>query len=127
MAKKRNKDEYLAKAEADIDNGWKALPIFEAPRSAALLRLVTATDDRIRMTVLKNMPVEAQFSMGTRWSIDALTTAMPWIFSTCPNNNEPLPELIVSADLKGSQFGRFRWEPVRLPAAAGHTNASTAV
>jgi Na+/H+-translocating membrane pyrophosphatase len=33
----------------------------------------------------------------------------------------------VSADLKGSQFGRFRWEPVRLPAAAGHTNASTAV
>jgi hypothetical protein len=34
---------------------------------------------------------------------------------------------IVSADLKGSQFGRFRWEPVRLPAAAGHTNASTAV
>jgi len=108
MAKKRNKDEYLAKAEADIDNGWKALPIFEAQRSAALLRLVTATDDRIRMTVLKNMPVEAQFSMGTRWSIDALTTAMPWIFSTCPNNNEPLPELISEPEYKeGSNLAEY--------------------
>lgn len=100
MAQKRNKDEYIAKAEADIDNGWKALPIFKTERSAALLRLVTATDDRIRMTVLKGMPVEAQFSMGTRWSIGALTTAIPWIFSTCPNNNEPLPELIAEPEYK---------------------------
>ena len=35
--------------------------------------------------------------------------------------------LIVSADLKGSQFSRFRCEPERLPVVAGHTNAAAAI
>jgi hypothetical protein len=33
----------------------------------------------------------------------------------------------VSADLKGSQFGRFRWEPRLFSVVAEHTDASTAV
>ena len=66
MAQKRNKDEYVTRAEADIDNGWKALPIFKTERSAALLRLVTATDDRIRMTVLKlRRPIETTAFIGS--------------------------------------------------------------
>lgn len=98
MGRKRNKEEYLEKAEADIDNGWKRLPIFKAERSAALLSLVVATDDRIRMTV--GLPVEAEFSKGTRWSIDALTIAIPWIFSVCPNGNQPLPRLVSEPEYK---------------------------
>jgi hypothetical protein len=34
---------------------------------------------------------------------------------------------LVSADLKGSQFSRFRCEPESLPVVAGHTNASAAI
>ncbi len=33
----------------------------------------------------------------------------------------------VSADLKGSQFSRFRCEPESLPVVAEHTNAAAAV
>ena len=33
----------------------------------------------------------------------------------------------VSADLRGSQFSRFRCEPESLPVVAEHTNASAAV
>jgi hypothetical protein len=33
----------------------------------------------------------------------------------------------VSADLKGSQFSRFRGEPQSLPVVAEHTNAAAAV
>ena len=57
MARERNKGEYLATAEAAIDNGWKGLSIFRAERSAALLHLATATDDRIRMTVVGGLLV----------------------------------------------------------------------
>jgi hypothetical protein len=35
--------------------------------------------------------------------------------------------VIVSADLKGSQFSRFRCEPESLPEVAEHTNAAAAV
>jgi hypothetical protein len=38
---------------------------------------------------------------------------------------EPTPD--VSADLKGSQFSRFRSEPGNLPVVAEHTNAAAAV
>jgi hypothetical protein len=34
---------------------------------------------------------------------------------------------IVSADLKGSQFSRFRCEPESLPVVVEHTNAAAAV
>ena len=34
---------------------------------------------------------------------------------------------VVSADLKGSQFSRFRGEPESLPVVAEHTNTTAAV
>jgi hypothetical protein len=37
------------------------------------------------------------------------------------------PSNCVSADLKGSQFSRFRGEPQSLPVVAEHTNAAAAV
>jgi hypothetical protein len=38
-----------------------------------------------------------------------------------------IQEQHVSADLKGSQFSRFRGEPESLPVVAEHTNAAAAV
>jgi hypothetical protein len=47
--------------------------------------------------------------------------------STRRRSLQPSERRSVSADLKGSQFSRFRGEPESLPVVAEHTNTTAAV
>jgi len=97
--KKRDPEKFIANAEATIDSAWRNLPIFQSERPVALLKLITATDDRMRITALSGIPREAFFSVALRFSQDALMFGIPWIFSTCRATNTPIPEIVTEADV----------------------------
>ncbi len=92
--RKRNPDEFIAHAEKVIDTGWKRLPIFQSERPVALLKLITATDERMRITALSGTSGAVFFSAALRFSQDALVFAIPWIFSECRATNAPIPAIM---------------------------------
>src|SRR5437868_5436123 len=94
---RRNKQSFIAQCERDIDEGWKRLAIFASNRPAALLKLVTATDDRVRLTTLARAAPEMQ-AMAVRFGQDALHYGIPWIYQFCSPSEQPVPRLLTEAE-----------------------------
>jgi hypothetical protein len=97
---RRDPDKFIADAETAIDSGWRKLPIFRSSRPLALLKLVTAADDKLRITMMSDSRRRAVFSRGLRFSQEGLMTGIPWIFSSCPSSNEPVPQILTTADIE---------------------------
>jgi hypothetical protein len=106
--RKRDSVEYITSAEEQIDSGWRNLAIFKSPRPAALLKLTTATDHRIRLGLIAGASPEKLFSRGYRFAQDALDVAIPWIFKECPVVGEPIPLSLDEADYKqGAELAEY--------------------
>ncbi len=97
---KRNMSGYLAKVEAEINTAWKKLPIFRGDRPSALLKVITACDDRIRILRMSGAPAAMQFSEALRFGQDALHYAIPWVFQSCLATKSPIPEVVTEANYK---------------------------
>jgi hypothetical protein len=95
---KRNPTEYLKRAEEQIDRGWKGLKIFQSDRAAALLKLVTAADDRMRLAFFSGVPVEAQLLTAVRPAQQGLNYGVRWINRRCKWSNSHIPEFVNEAD-----------------------------
>ncbi len=105
---KRNPEEFLATAEAEIDTAWQKLPIFKSERPAALLKLISATDDRMRITLIGSGNPEIYSSVALRFCQEALLFGIPWIFSTCPPSKSPIPEFVTENDqLEGIALSEY--------------------
>ena len=105
---KRNPDEFITSAEAAIDIAWQKLPIFGSERSSALLKLVAATDDRMRIALMSETNIEVLFSLALRFCQDALMFGIPWIFSKCPPSENPIPEVVTEGDqLEGIALSEY--------------------
>lgn len=105
---KRDPQQFISKAESQIDAAWRQLPIFRSDRASALLKVVTATDDRLRLALLKNTPLGMIFSQGLRYGQDALRFAIPWIFQTCTQTGRPVPTGVSEVDyLEGAQLAEY--------------------
>lgn len=105
---KRNPGEFIAQAEATIDSAWRSLSIFKSERPAALLKLITATDDRMRIAALSETPSAISSFTVLRFSQDALVFGIPWIFSTCRATNVPIPQNVTDADeLEGIALAEY--------------------
>lgn len=98
----------MANAEAVIDSAWQSLPIFKSERPAALLKLISATDDRMRITLIGSFNPEIYFSVALRFCQDALSFGIPWIFSGCPSSESSIPELVTENDqLEGIALSEY--------------------
>lgn len=95
---KRDPNEYLRAAEAEIDTAWQRLDIFQSDRPSALLKLITWADDRMRLSAVKGLPFEAQFAIAVRYAQDALNFALRWIYQQCPKADAPIPEFVTETD-----------------------------
>jgi hypothetical protein len=103
---RRNAKEYIARAERDVDNGWEGLSIFGRDRASALLSLITATDDHLRLNSFSQHP-ERQF-MATRFVQEALRYAVPRIFERCAVENQPIPREFTDDDyLEGRRLAEY--------------------
>lgn len=88
--KKLNPAGFLQKAEEDIDCKWKELPIFQSDRSLALLKVISAADELMRLARGVTDDPSA-FLHSMRRAQDGFRFAIPWIFERCPNNEQSLP------------------------------------
>jgi hypothetical protein len=100
---RRNQAAYIRRCEADIDDAWKRLAILRRNRSAALLYLVTAVDDRLRLVTLYGGAEENQF-MAVRYAQEALQYGIPWIIANIPAGEDTLPEAIGDVELNEGQL-----------------------
>ncbi len=105
---KRNPEEFVAAAEAEIDTAWERLPIFKSDRPTALLKLISATDDRMRITLIGGASPAVYSSVALRFCQEALLFGIPWIFSACPPSKNPIPELVTENDqLEGIALSEY--------------------
>jgi hypothetical protein len=105
---KRNPEEFITNAETVIDSAWQNLPIFGSERPAALLKLIAATDDRMRIALMSKANIEIYFSVALRFCQEALMFGIPWIFSRCPPSENPIPELVTEGDqLEGIALSEY--------------------
>ena len=105
---KRNPEEFVAAAEAEIDTAWERLPIFKSDRPTALLKLISATDDRMRITLIGGANPAVYSSVALRFCQEALLFGIPWIFSACPPSKNPIPELVTENDqLEGIALSEY--------------------
>jgi hypothetical protein len=105
---KRNPEEFIINAEAVIDSAWQNLPIFGSDRPAALLKLISATDDRMRIALIGEVKIEVYFSVALRFCQEALMFGIPWIFSRCLPSENPIPELVTESDqLEGIALSEY--------------------
>jgi len=105
---KRNPEEFMTNAEAVIDSAWQNLPIFGSERPAALLKLIAATDDRMRIALMSEANIEIYFSVALRSCQEALMFGIRWIFSRCLPSENPIPELVTEGDqLEGSALSEY--------------------
>ncbi len=105
---KRNPEEFLASAEVEIDTAWKKLQIFNSDRPTALLKLISATDDRMRIALIAGADPAVYSSVVLRFCQEALMFGIPWIFSTCPPSKKPIPEFVTEAgQLEGIELSEY--------------------
>jgi hypothetical protein len=97
---KRDPNEYLRAAEADIDTAWQRLELFQSDRPSALLKLVTAADDRMRIAAVTGLPFEAQFAIAVRYAQEGLNFAVRWIYRQCTKVDSSIPEFVAETDEK---------------------------
>jgi hypothetical protein len=84
------------------------LPIFKSERTAVLLKLISATDDRMRITLIGTFNPEIYFSVAVRFCQEALSFGIPWIFSRCPPSVAPIPEFVTENDqLEGIALSEY--------------------
>lgn len=95
----RNPKDFITQAEIAIDSGWRNLPIFKSDRPTALLKLITASDDRIRIFALAGSPLPVLFSSAIRFGQDSINFGIPWIFSSCLQTNNNIPSTLTELDI----------------------------
>ena len=105
---KRNPEEFLAIAEMEIDTAWKKLKIFNSDRPTALLKLISATDDRMRIALIAGADPAVYSSVVLRFCQEALMFGIPWIFSNCPPSKNPVPEFVTEeGQLEGIALSEY--------------------
>ncbi|HKW88746.1 MAG TPA: hypothetical protein VJN21_08315 [Candidatus Acidoferrales bacterium] len=105
---KRNPEEFLASAEVEIDTAWKKLQIFNSDRPTALLKLISATDDRMRIALIAGADPAVYSSVILRFCQEALMFGIPWIFSICPPSKNPIPEFVTEeGQLEGIALSEY--------------------
>ncbi len=97
---KRDPEEFIAKAEEEITAGWRRLSIFKSERPATLLKVITATDERLRIYTLGVGIFEAVYAGALRFGQDGLNYAIPWVFEGCGPSESAIPTHLTEADMK---------------------------